>query len=119
MLTVATEEAKIYLGLKETATGSLCNPETVIRECQAYCDAVGLCVSITETRFIYTGGSEPGLVIGLIAYPRFPKTEIEGHAITLAKKLKLAARQLRVSIVTATWTWMLEEGDEYKDWNIQ
>lgn len=42
--------------------------------CQAFCDDKGLCVSITETDYVFTGGSEKGFIIGLINYPRFPKT---------------------------------------------
>ncbi|HEY7823728.1 MAG TPA: hypothetical protein VIG24_12880 [Acidimicrobiia bacterium] len=44
----------------------------MIREVEKYCDAVGLCVSITSTRFVYTGGWEMGFRVGLRNYPRFP-----------------------------------------------
>lgn len=40
--------------------------------CREYCDAVGFCVTVTEASYIYTGGHEVGLIIGLINYPRFP-----------------------------------------------
>lgn len=39
---------------------------------QAYVDKVGLCVTLTETHFFYTGGREPGWKVGLRNYPRFP-----------------------------------------------
>lgn len=32
----------------------------------------GLCVTVTETEFIYTGGREVGFVVGLVNYPKFP-----------------------------------------------
>ncbi len=40
--------------------------------CQEYCDEVGLCVTTTRTNYIYTNGSEPGVAVGFINYPRFP-----------------------------------------------
>lgn len=35
----------------------------------------GLCVTVTPTSFIYTGGEETGMAIGLVNYPRFPSTQ--------------------------------------------
>lgn len=59
------------------------------RICQAHCLDVGLCVTISPTDFIYTGGSERGVRIGLVNYPRFPKPqdEVWGQAELLACKL--------------------------------
>ena len=42
--------------------------------CSDFCDRVGLCVTVTETSYRYTGGSEQGVIVGLINYPRFPST---------------------------------------------
>lgn len=49
-------------------------------------NARGLCVTIKEILFIYTGGEEYGVEIGLINYPRFPTTEkkLMEQAIELA-----------------------------------
>lgn len=38
------------------------------------CYARGLCVTVTPTSFIYTGGEEGGFVVGFVNYPRFPNT---------------------------------------------
>lgn len=35
----------------------------------------GLCVTVTPTTFIFTGGAEEGVAVGLINYPRFPKSD--------------------------------------------
>lgn len=43
--------------------------------CREYCFEVGLCVTVEPVEFIYTGGEESGVRIGLINYPRFPTTE--------------------------------------------
>jgi len=79
--------------------------------CQKYCDAIGLGVTIQFVDFVYTGGMEHGFKIGLINYPRFPSTPyvITDHAITLAKILKHALKQERVTIITSTDTIMLGE----------
>lgn len=39
--------------------------------CREFC-LEGLCVSITEADFVFTGGMESGVRVGLINYPRFP-----------------------------------------------
>lgn len=48
--------------------------ETATRVCQAYCDRVGLCVTVEATNYIFTGGSEMGVRVGLINYARFPSS---------------------------------------------
>ena len=40
--------------------------------CGRYCDDIGLCVTVTRTTYVYTGGSEEGVIVGLINYGRFP-----------------------------------------------
>lgn len=61
----------------------------VEEHCQNYCDKHGLCVTITKTNYIFTGGSEEGYIIGLINYPRFPVSQItlEATAVSLGEYL--------------------------------
>ena len=66
--TIATYCATIFVA------GSIETAKQVIRE-RAY--AEGQCVTVTPTTFIYTGGEEDGTAIGLVAYPRFPRTDRE------------------------------------------
>lgn len=40
--------------------------------CQRFCDR-GLCVTIEPTNYVFTGGQEMGVRVGLINYARFPK----------------------------------------------
>jgi len=79
--------------------------------CRGYCDEVGLCVTIEPTYFIYTDGQEDGVKVGLINYPRFPKEveDIKEDAIKLARTLKEAFGQKRVSIVFTDETIMIGE----------
>lgn len=65
-------EAKIYVGLKNRATGEEYSVDYVKQLCQKHVDKIGLCVTVTETDYIYTNGSEKGVIVGLINYPRFP-----------------------------------------------
>ena len=48
--------------------------DTAIQICRRYCMDVGLCVTIDATEFVYSGGAETGVRIGLTNYPRFPAT---------------------------------------------
>lgn len=60
--------------------------------CREECYREGLCVTVEACEYIYTGGQETGYVIGLINYPRFPKTpeqivaRAKGLAVTLMEK---------------------------------
>lgn len=69
--------------------------------CRRYCLDVGLCVTIDRTAYIYTGGCEDGVRIGLINYPRFPKetSEIIEIARSLAGALRDGLAQHSYSIV--------------------
>jgi hypothetical protein len=78
--TESTYSVKIY------ASGSIEEAKQVIRK---ECLRKGLCVTISQTLFIYTGGEEYGFEIGLINYPRFPQAEEEiwNRAVDLATKI--------------------------------
>lgn len=56
---------------------------------RGYCDDVGLCVTVTETRYMFTGDMEFGVIVGLINYPRFPNDPetIWAHAEALGERL--------------------------------
>src|SRR3546814_6218715 len=82
--------------------------------CNAYCDEVGFCVSLTRTDFSYTGGSEPGFIVGLINYPRFPAAPdvLWAHAEALAARLRLALKQDSYSIQAPDRTVWISHRDE-------
>jgi hypothetical protein len=83
--------------------------------CRAYCDQVGLCVTVTETTYVFTGGEEAGVIIGLINYPRFPAEphDIRNRAVLLAEKLRVGLRQESYTVQTpdATEWFSFREGD--------
>lgn len=54
--------------------------------CRIFCDREGLCVTVTSTSYIYTGGEAEGVIVGLINYPRFP-AQHHGQIFATAKEL--------------------------------
>lgn len=121
MKVVETYWAKIFVGLRpgyEDVNSCIlrANRQYVEDICQSYCNEVGLCVTITDTKFIYKNGNEPGVIVGLINYPRFPEeygvkfedTKIRKQSKIIAEKLMVRLKQNRVSIMYPDETVMLE-----------
>jgi hypothetical protein len=78
----STHWANIFVGLRPGYDALFHSQKTALDLIQAYVDAKGLCVSVKSTSCIYTGDSEPGVIVGLINYPRFPSSAkaIKEHA---------------------------------------
>lgn len=74
--------------------------------CREFCFEVGLCVTVEPVDYIYTGGEEAGVRIGLINYPRFPSSEsgLMDKAVALADRLMRAMHQHSYSIVGPSQT---------------
>ena len=110
MKEIKTYTVQIWCGLKEHYDGQIHSIEEAETICQKYVNFIGLCVTITSTKYIYTDGNETGFVIGLIAYPRFPKEpeEILKNAFELGKILMSELRQYRITITTPEKSYMLE-----------
>lgn len=58
-----------------------------------YCNDTSYCVTIKTTNYIYKGGQEYGIEVGLINYPRFPS-----DPATIVDKAKDIAEELRVAL---------------------
>jgi hypothetical protein len=114
MKTTDTYNTTIFCGLREGYDGPVHAHSEVERLCQRYVNEVGLCVTVKPTHFFYVRGNEPGVEVGIINYPRYPKEpeEILNHALAIARRLKAEFKQERVTIVTTDKTYMLEPGDE-------
>ena len=67
--------------------------------CAEYC-TVGFCVTVTPTRYVFTGGSETGAIIGLINYARFPidSFDLWEHAEALGMLILERAEQQSFTI---------------------
>lgn len=74
--------------------------------CQEFCMSIGLCVTIEPVEYIYTGGRESGVRIGLINYPRFPDEPniIFDKALCLARLLRTRLAQHSFSVVATDKT---------------
>lgn len=103
----------LYVGFKNIETGIELPIDLAKSICQEYCDKIGLCVSIIPTFFIYTNGNENGCVVGFINYPRFPQSneQILNHAVNIAKLLKAAYHQNKVTLVTTDKTLMISDDE--------
>lgn len=73
--------------------------------CREFC-MTGLCVTVEPTTFVYTGGAEEGVRVGLLNYPRFPcePGDLLARARQLADDLRDGLCQHSWSIVTPTET---------------
>lgn len=76
------------------------------RVCQRHVMDVGLCVTIEPTEYVYTGGCEAGVRVGLINYARFPAEpeDIFARAMELARLLRAELAQHSFSIVATDKT---------------
>ena len=79
------------------------------RACRKFCER-GLCVSVTPTTFVFCGGAEPGAIVGLLSYPRFPSNEdiLWQHGLHLAADLLVATCQRSCSVVCKDETYYVE-----------
>jgi len=114
MKKVKTFQATIYCGLKHRESGLLSPLQLARNVCQNVVNEYGWCVSFTKTEFIYTEGKEPGVIIGIINYPRFPMEpeELKRRTLDLAETLMTILQQLKVSVVFSDETIMLEAGED-------
>lgn len=92
-----TREIRIYMA------GDI---DDAVVKCGEFCDRVGLCVTVTPTTYVYTDGREPGIIVGLINYPRYPSTAdwLLRTAIQLANFLRDELQQKSYSVVAPTKT---------------
>jgi len=69
--------------------------------CRQFCYNRGLCVTVEPVAYIYTGGEEAGIRVGLINYPRFPMEQetLQSMARDLANQLMCDLYQNSYSIV--------------------
>lgn len=97
--------ARIYLA------GPVDEMKQIIRR---ECMREGLCVTVTPTDYLYTGGSEVGAIIELVNYPRFPQQvdDILHRAVDLAIKMRDETFQHSVMVMVPTmcyWYSMREQ----------
>lgn len=98
--------SNIYIGLRQTATGKIHDMNTVRAVMDMAIESVGICVSVTETQFMYPSPNgvraEPGVIVGVINYPRFQEScaSLLEKTDKLAQLLMVALDQCQVTYVT-------------------
>ena len=73
-----------------------------------------ICLEVSRTSYVYPGaphGGEPGYVVGIIAYPRFPQTKgvLRKKALKIAETLRRYFEQHRVSVMFPDETILVGE----------
>ena len=88
--------------------------ETAKDIAQSFCDEVGFCVTVTPTCYVYKGGREEGVIIGIINYPRFPKYshELFDIAESLGVRLLAGLNQQSYTIEGPNQTYWYSERPE-------
>jgi len=96
MKKITTKTAKTHV-IKIHIAGDMMLARTVLQEYVMR----GACVSMAAEEYVYTMGNESGMVITLINYPRFPKTEVEllDQALDLAELLIVKLYQGSCAVV--------------------
>lgn len=121
MKTEPTFQATIYLSLTECYQGrkhSLGGLRkrllTFIKDQSRTSSMHYFCVSVTPLEYVYLGGSEKGVAVGVINYPRNPESEsaLTQKTLELAKYLRKEFNQVRLSVVFNKQTVMLEGSDK-------
>ena len=86
----------------------------IAQACREYCYGNGACVTVQPCEFIYTGGQESGVRVGLVNYPRFPSEprELRNKANELAHWLLRAAYQHSILLVADDETTWITRRDE-------
>lgn len=102
---------QIWCGLKEHHDGKVHTIVEVHALVDRFVNEYKGCVSITPTEFRYVDGYEPGVILGMLQYPKFKRTEneITGRAIILAKWVSDEFNQLKVTITTPNESIMFEK----------
>lgn len=59
------------------------NYDDACRAARAYTFSTGMCFQITKCTYVYTGGTEEGVLVRVIKYPRFDREILELHNTVL------------------------------------
>lgn len=89
--------------------------DVAVAVCQDFCNTDPTCVTVTKTNYIYTNGSQEGICVRMIQYPRFPTpvVDLEDQAERLAYALFLGLDQDSYSIEFPDFTlWFSNRAED-------
>ncbi len=118
MKTLKSYNVQVWVGLREAYNDEKVHTIVEVRKiCDKYVNDVKDCVTITPTEYRYVNGTEPGVIIGWIQYPRFPRKrkEILRRALELGRILMLELGQFKVTVTTPNKSYMLENDTTRQD----
>ena len=96
----------------------IAGPIDIIEQtCRKYCTDNGLCVTVSPTKYIYTGGEEVGAIIELINYPRFPEKDhgfIWVKALDLAEKIMYDGSQGSYTVMDSKDAYYYSRREEFR-----
>jgi hypothetical protein len=99
--TCSTSEVRIVCVLQEDEAGPVHDLAEIEAVCRAYCEEVGLAVTIVPGVSVYAGGRAPAVVIYLFNDPRVSPDwiELQKNALALAERVMLCAHQTACSVI--------------------
>jgi len=92
--------------------------ESIIKQAVSdFTESHYMCVNVRKTDYIYTGGSEMGVVIELINYAKSPKEPaiIVSEALELAHFVRERANQKSFTIMTPTKSYWYKHTENSTD----
>lgn len=106
MSIVPTYAISIYMA------GDVAHAKQLLRA-ECYPPNEGLCVTVSPTTFLYSGGEENGFVVGLVNYPRFPSdpAKLWERASSIAHRLIPALFQWSALLVAPDKTEWINRRD--------
>lgn len=120
MKVIPTYTAEICVGLRSHYTSFYHTIQDVRNRVQKFVDEFEDCITVSPTTFHYVNGNEPGAIVRLIQYPRFPMSErqIKTRALYLATLLRKELNQYRVSVIFPDETYMIDDSDDISKYKI-
>ena len=106
-----TYNFQLFVGMKDIATGKTATMDKVRKLVDYCCRDCMCCLTVTPTEFIYPSPGpwprrhEKGVIIGLINYPRFPKSLTE-----LLQTMDVTAWYMMKNLNQCHVTYTYEEG---------
>lgn len=115
-------QSQIFVGLRNTATNYVYSINRLKKLVDNCCKDLNICVTITETEFFYPSDNpykkrhEPGVIIGIINYPRFPESRnsLIDKTDCIAFYLMDCLYQCRVTYTTPEGCCMLSNPEQIK-----
>lgn len=101
---------QVWVGFREHYSDKIHTMQEARVICDTFVNDLKDCITLTPTEFRYVNGWEPGVVIGFIQYPRFPRSRkaIRRRTIALAEIFLKEFNQYRIVVTTPFRTTMID-----------